>query len=238
MSVLYENETAPSPPLAQPRHVGIRPAGLSADRLEAILTRAGIETDRSRDGAARVVKLRDGGIELEGLFIPDESDDIRPAVAAYRLDRLLELDMVPVTVAREIDGVAGTLQYWPSRAVSETERREQGLGGAAWCPLADQIGDMYAFDALIFNEARTIDRIRYSTEDFQLLLFGHERTFSLRRGRPEYLANQRIELTPAWRDALRTMDEPLLTATLGDVLDRRRIRALLERRDQLLESAQ
>ena len=237
MSVLYENEAAPSRPLAQPRHVGIRPPGLSADELEAVLARAEIESSPGDSGAARVVMLRDGDFEFEGLFTPDERAAIRPAVAAYRLDRLLGLDMVPVAVARTIDGVMGTVQYWPSSAISETERREQGLGGSAWCPLGDQISDMYVFDALIFNEARTAARIRYSTEDFQLLLLGHDRTFSTQRGRPHYLADQPVELTTAWRDALNALDEAMLTTTLGDVLDRRRIRALLERRDLLLESA-
>jgi hypothetical protein len=237
MSVLYENEAAPARPLAQPRHVGIRPPGLSEDELEAALARAEIESSRDDSNTTRVVLLRDGDLELEGLFTPDERDNIRPAVAAYKLDRLLGLDMVPVAVARTIDGVLGTLQYWPLLAISETERREQDLGGSAWCPLGDQISDMYLFDALIFNEARTAARIRYSTEDFQLLLLGHDRTFSTQRGRPEYLAEQPVDLTPAWRDALSALDETMLTATLGDVLDRRRIRALLERRDLLLESA-
>jgi hypothetical protein len=46
-----------------------------------------------------------------------------------------------------------------------------------------------------------------------------------------------VALTPAWRAALEALDEPTLTSALGDVLDRRRIRALLQRRDHLLELA-
>jgi Calcineurin-like phosphoesterase len=232
--VVYEDEDTMSRPLPQPHRVGIMPSGMTTEDLEAVLARAEIRGGSAIDARGGIVTLADGELELEAWFAPVPSDDNRPAVAAYRLDRLLGLDMVPLTVSREVEGMAGTLQYWPPSAINELERRSEQLGDSAWCPLGDQLNDMYLFDALIFNEARTADRIRYSTDNFQLLLFGHERTFSTGRGRPAYLAEASIRLTQAWRTALSALDEASLTATLGDVLDRRQIRALLERRDQLL----
>jgi hypothetical protein len=70
-----------------------------------------------------------------------------------------------------------------------------------------------------------------------LLLLGHDRTFSTERGRPAYLESLPVELSPAWRAALSELDDKTLTRALGDVLDRRQIRALLARRDHLLELA-
>ena len=95
---------------------------------------------------------------------------------------------------------------------------------------------MYAFDSLIFNEGRTPDRIRYSVENFQLILVGHDRSLGTDRGRPAHLAEIPLDLGPSWRRALSGLNEELLTEQLGDVLDRRRIRAVLQRRDALLES--
>jgi hypothetical protein len=235
IDALHEDETPASRPVPQPRRVGVRPAGMSAEALEAYLARAEVLSGSEFEGAERLLALRDGDVELQGLFTPAERGGILPPVAVYRLDRLLGLDMVPVTVAREVDGTAGSLQYFPPRAISERERSEQGLGGSAWCPLGDQIRDMTVFDVLIYNEARTADRIRYSTENFDVLLVGHDRTLSTSRGTPEYLAQAEFELTPAWRSALASLDEASLTEAVGDVLDRRRIRALLTRRDGLLE---
>jgi hypothetical protein len=237
LEVIYEDEPGIALPVPQPRRVGIRPAGLTVETLEALLARAEVEDIREFDATARLVTLIDGDLEFEGLFTPDERDDVVPAVAAYRLDRLLRLDLVPVTVAREVGGAAGALQYWPPQSINERERSEQGLGASAWCPLGDQVRDMTVFDVLIFNEARTADRIRYSTDSLQLLLVGHDRTLSTSRGRPAYLAETSVVLTPAWRAALEALDEASLTEALGDVLDRPRIRALLERRDELLDSA-
>jgi hypothetical protein len=239
LSAIYQDEAGVSAPIPQPRRVGLRPGEMSAADLEAVLSRGTIEVVGDFDSTASLVRIVDGALELMGVFTHAERDNVRPATAAYRLDRLLGLDMVPVTVARETaDGVQGSLQYWPPQAIDESQRRAQGLGGQAWCPLADQIRDMTVFDLLIFNEARTAARIRYSTENFQLLLVGHDKTFAPDRGRPDYLENVDVELTPAWRTALAALDEKTLTDALGDVLDRRRIRALLERRDSLLESAQ
>jgi len=236
LTAVYEDEASVSRPLEQPRRVGLKPQGLSAEALELLLLRAGIETVGEFDISGELVNVTDGELSLAGLFTPAERDSVNAAVAAYRLDRLLGLEMVPVTIAREVDGVYGALQFWPPGSISETERSAERLGSSAWCPLGDQFSDMYLFDALIFNEGRTPERIRYSTDNFQLLLLGHDRSFAGERGRPAYLETAPLELTPAWRDALEALDETGLTELLGDVLDRRRIRALLARRDQLLET--
>ena len=181
------------------------------------------------------VRAVDGDNEIAALFMPVNNADRNGAVASYRLDRLLGLDMVPVTVAREVEGVAGALQFWPQNSINEQERSADQQGAGAWCPLSVQFRDMYLFDGLIHNEARTPERIRYSTDNFGLLLVANDQTFANSRERPAWLGNVPVELTPAWRGALAALNEQELTSVLGDVLDRRGIRALLARRDHLLE---
>lgn len=233
---LYENEAGLARPLAQPRRVGIRPADLDMRALEAFLSSAAVEEVERYDASAQLMRLTSGGVELMATFTVSPNADFRPAIAAYRLDTLLSLDMVPVTVIREIDGVAGELTYMPMQSFTERERVEQNRGGTGWCPLGDQLNDMYLFDMLIFNRARTPDRVLYSADNLQVMLIGNDQAFATDRGRPAYLASISPSLTPAWREALAALDEDSLTAVLGDVLDRRRIRALLARRDSLLES--
>jgi hypothetical protein len=94
---------------------------------------------------------------------------------------------------------------------------------------------MYVFDSLIYNEGRTPERIRYSTDNFQLILVGHDGALSSGRGRPPHLRDTPLTIGATWREALASLDEHRLTQALEGVLDRRRIRALLQRRDALLE---
>ena len=58
----------------------------------------------------------------------------------------------------------------------------------------------------------------------------------VRTGRPAYLEPVEIRLSPAWRRALDALTEEGLADELGGVLDRRRQKALLKRRDGMLES--
>ncbi len=93
---------------------------------------------------------------------------------------------------------------------------------------------MYIFDALIFNQGRTIESILYSMDNWQLILVGHSRAFEGKRGRPAHLANVELALTGEWLDRLRALDQTALEQALGDVLDKKQIKALLQRRDELV----
>ena len=236
LEVVYENEPTATTPTAQPRRVGNRPADLTDTDLESLLAEAPI-IDRSSTETRTRVTLRDGNIELQADFYPADRPSNRPEVAAYALDRLLGLDMVPVTVARDLDGEPGALQFVPANFLTETQRRATNAGGAAWCPLQDQFPAMYIFDAVIYNEGRTLEHIAYSAESFDLMLLGHERAFGTQRGRPAHLQEVMLELTPAWQEALQALDEDVLSEALGDSLSRRQIRALARRIENVLEEA-
>jgi hypothetical protein len=153
------------------------------------------------------------------------------------LDRLLQLDLVPVTVAREIDGEMGALQFQPENTQTEADRSYSGRGGNARCPLPRQWNSLYVFDALIYYERRPPSSMVYNAQDWQLMSTGHSNAFGTRGGRPAYLAKVPLDVTNTWVDALTSLSDDVLTENLGDVLDKRRIAALGKRRDLLLSAA-
>ncbi len=142
--------------------------------------------------------------------------------------------MVPVTVPRKLGRFEGTLQFLVPGSMDEQRRYEGGYGGGAQCPLPDQWDAMFIFDALIQNEGRYMRTIRYSPDSWQLLLVGHDKAFSTGKGRPAHLEDKELVLNESWREALETLSDDVLVEHLGDVLDKRRIKALGSRRDELL----
>jgi len=234
-SVLAMHAAEPSAGViaAQARRVGRRPDDVTDDALVTLLRDGTVTTQSTPASGPLRVTVTHNGVSIEADFYATTDAALRPAIAAYQLDRMLGLEMVPITIARSVDGVDGSLQFRPAGLLTESERSARGTGGAAWCPLRDQFPAMYVFDALIYNEGRTVEQIAYDAESFQLLLLGQEHTFSTRQGRPAHLREATLDGNAAWRAALDGLDEDRLTTELGDWLSRRQIRALARRADEL-----
>jgi len=215
-----------------------RPLGQSSLGEEALLNL--LETGDVVLGAA----IADGSIpaavtlgdrRVDALFVPNRSRRSVPDVAAYRLDRLLGLQLVPAAVERTVDSRRGVLQAIPNGAVTEEQRIAARAGAAAWCPLERQWDAMFVFDTLIQKDIRAQQEIYYDRESWKLFLIGHRDAFGTGRKPPRYLAETTLTVTDAWRDALRGLDKARAEKELGDVLGAGQIRALLRRRDALLE---
>lgn len=235
VAVHNQSGAEPYAPLPHPRSVGIRPHELTAEQLETLLETGDIvSTEKDKETGRTIVRVNDGDHVVSALFVRRRGRGLVPDVAAYRLDRLLELDMVPVTVLREVDGKDGSLQFFPDKTTNETVRRENGRGSGATCPLPDQWQALYVFDTLIYNEGRSEKRMLYNLANWGLMLIEHESAFAPDTGRPPHLVNAPVVITAGWQAALEALTDDVLEKALADVLDTRRLRALAERRDELL----
>ena len=235
--VAVVNEANPEPQVVEPspRHVGQRPAGfLTASDIEGLLASGRITGTTETEEGAQVVTVTDGENTLEAVFEKRAGRGIFPEAAAYRLDLLLGLEMVPVTVRRDLGRDEGTLQFKVPGAVDEQVRADKGYGAAAQCALPDQWQAMIVFDALIHNEGRFRQTMLYSPDVWQLLLVGHVKAFTNSRGWPRHIDEKNLALNNRWREALESLSDELLVEQLGDVLDKRRINSLAKRRDELL----
>jgi hypothetical protein len=94
-------------------------------------------------------------------------------VAAYKLDRLLGLDMVPPTVVRDIGGEVGSLQLWVEGCKLYVDVQEEAPQTEHW---ERQLSEMKLFDQLISNKDR-YPRNYMVDAKWNLVLIDHSQAF-------------------------------------------------------------
>jgi hypothetical protein len=239
-------------PETLPRAVGPRPPGLADDALERWLEEAdivGIEDLDTGITKPQRVTLRKDGVELRAVFKQlstdfgsssrtqalSEADRFVYELAAYKLDRLLGLDMVPVTVPRRIKNRSGILQFWIDGSMNLRKMLEQKVQPSGWCDAAPQYNLMNVFDILVHNTDRTQENALF-TQDWMLVLIDHTRAFPTFLRNPTLLYRGETRVPPALAARLAALDEETLKESLGPYLHSRQINALLKRRDLLLKN--
>lgn len=145
--------------------------------LEHFLRKAKI-TERKKIGKGitnpEKVTLELDGVVRHAIFkkVDKNNDSWRNEVAAYELDKLLGLGMVPPTVKRSIRGRKGCLQLWVTGTVMfEYEGEFPDMD--RW---REQVSAMWLFDDLIANIDRHLNNAMVSS-DHRLMLIDNSKTF-------------------------------------------------------------
>ncbi len=171
-------------------------------------------------------------------------------IAAYRLDKLIGLNMIPVAVEREFQGQPGALVLWAENKYSLLEIAEQGIEfpDSALVQVNKMKYLARAWDSLVANEDRTQQNILY-TEDWRTILFDHSRSFRSARkftrrlmfgenGIQKFQTGRAIlfRQLPRWFVAnIKGLTLESIKETVGPYLTDQEIEAVLARRDLLLK---
>jgi hypothetical protein len=178
------------------------------------------------------------GMRLQPVFTPGNKRTNALRVAAFQLDQLLGLGMVPPTVATSVGGSRGTLSLLPLQTLTESQRAADDLHRPQWCAGLPDFQLMYAFDALSNNTARTPDSMLYDRVNWDLVLLPGDRAFATGAGFPGYLDRVPASMPRGLADRLQSIDLQALEQALNSTLTSRQIRAIEARRIRLLESWQ
>jgi len=166
-------------------------------------------------------------------------------IAAYRLDKYLELNMVPPTVEREFQGNPGCCQLWVTAEMDIGRKTRENIQTPANKVLSVNraIYLQRAFDNLIANQDRHGGNILI-TKDWRLILIDHSRSFGTSEEFTSeliYTENHRDgplimkSLPRVFVEKLKLLDLELIKEIVGDYLTDREIEAALIRRDLILE---
>lgn len=241
------------PLLDDSAHHPIARVPMSADEIERFLAEAKIvHVEAVGTGVTNPqrVTLEHDGVRLRAIFkseatpqrstnrlssrrLTNIADRHAYELAAYRLDRLLGLNMVPPAVERRIGRETGTLQLWVENAMNERSRRKQDIEPEPMCPLAKDYALLELFDRLIYNTDRTQENILY-LPDWRVALIDHTRAFRTHTGKPEAVRHVRPSEAPEFARRLAALDRDTLHRELGELLDRQQLSALLARKDEIV----
>ena len=227
------------------------PAALGDAAIEAFLSKARVVSTRpigkGVTGATRAT-LTDGNlthdaqIQTVDQFKPvyrtrsgeerNFRDSWRFNVAAYKIDRLLGLDLVPVSVPRRWQMATGAFTWWVDDVLMDEEGRRakdtQPPDAARW---NTQMQTIRVFDQLIDNVDRNQGNILI-TSTWRLWAIDHTRAFryATTPRKPENVSS----MAPAVLDRLKALEFATLKKELGRYLTDDDIRNLLSRRDAIL----
>ena len=131
------------------------------DEREAFLARASFATDAPTDGRPSWrAGLADGNLTHDASVVVEDGSgptrrNCRFNVAAYELDKLLGLNLVPPSVERTINGRPASVTWWLDNfAMNELDRRRKGIDPPDADSWVRQVQAVRVFDELISNTYR------------------------------------------------------------------------------------
>ena len=257
--VHYLGSSAKASPVPETRSLSQQLSGMDDATLEEFMRTAPIvkveKLDTGITNPKRVTQSRDG-ISNDAVFKyedthPDlqnkdkyisrrynDSDRYVYDVAAYKIDRLLDWQLVPTAVIAEVEGDEGALSDWVENAINERDRLEKEIPFSGYCKQYEQYRMRFVFDVLIYNEDRNLTNILWTKNDFMMKFIDHSLAFRSTEKRPKQYAKVPLQVSDLLRGRLQSLNQDELTQELSPYLHPRQIEAILARRDLILKEAE
>lgn len=196
--------------------------------------------------SANICDLEGDGPELRALFsgVDETPEPGQPAgaafrtyrheIAAYRLDRLLDLHLVPVTVGRSHEGTPGAIQVFHEGAVDiellETYDQINLLDG-----MEEELVTAEIFSALLAVEDRHRIGRMFLPQDRRIALADSTKAFPTSVDPGPDLPAPCGPLDPELELGLKSLSRQQVAGAVGALLSAQQIDGLLFRRDRILE---
>jgi hypothetical protein len=184
------------------------------------------------------VQMQAVNLQLNELYAPDGTpipwrDDFRHNIAAYKLDRMLGMGLVPPSVERTVAGKRTAVTWWVDDVLMlESDRVSKSVeppDPASWKRF---LSTAALFDQLIFNVDRNTGNL-VITKGWNLVLIDHTRAFA---PNPRLLDRENFDQCKQslWA-ALPKLTEESITAEVKTYLTPQQIKAILIRRDLVVK---
>jgi hypothetical protein len=159
-------------------------------------------------------------------------DSWRYNVAAYKLNQILQLGKIPVSVERSYNGKAAAFTWWVDDVLmDEGERLKTKVQSPDALLWNQQMWHVRLFDQLIANVDRNLGNLLID-KTWDVWMIDHTRAFRLASN-----VKTPANLTKIERGAferLKALDAATLNSAVGDYLTSFEKRSLMQRRDEIL----
>jgi hypothetical protein len=153
-------------------------------------------------------------------------------IAAYKLDRLIGLNLVPVSVERSYKGKTGAFTWWVDNVLmDEGERLKKKTEPPSPAIWNETMQLVRIFDQLIYNMDRNMGNLLI-TKDWHIWAIDHTRAFRLHKDLKSPANVTRCDRGVF--EALKRLDSASLDRELGKYLNSWERDSLLARRDKII----
>lgn len=222
---------------------------LKRKEMENYLRTADIISVKKDESAGRTapwrINLNDGKIARQGHF--KHVNRLRPSlfpadsykydIAAYKLDKLLDLNIVPPIVEREIEGTKGSLQLFLEGIITENERKIRKIDPPDPISFKNTLEVINVFENLVYDEeCFDPDDTLIQMADWKVWRVDFSMAFS---PTPELIPGSKItRCSKKLYQNLLKLDNEAAKAMLKPYLNDEEIEALLKRKNIIIEKIQ
>jgi hypothetical protein len=169
----------------------------------------------------------------DGRTLTRVKDSYKNEIAAYQLDAMMDLGIVPPCVERTIRNRTGSLCLWVEKAMTESDRIKQNVQPPNAVDWNNQMFTIRLFHQLIWDP--DYNNVRNTLVDANFKLYKIDSSMAFRSDPDLRKEKSLTRFSRKTVNALRSLDRAQIDARLGPWLDEKQLDALWSRRNRLLE---
>jgi hypothetical protein len=213
-----------------------------------------IDSKQKTEGAVTkpwVLTLKQGDVMRKGLWKDIEvrvgryPDSWKWEIAAYEIDKILGLNMVPPTVEKRFNGNRGSVQLWVDNTKTLEKLNQENIKKPSYRVVYFNraLFLQRAFDNLIANQDRHLDNFVIVLPDWRLILIDNSRSFrTTGKFAKELIYTEKHpegprvmkELPKALFEKIKALTYGQIKAAVGEYLTDEEIKCVMIRRDLIL----
>ncbi len=222
----------------------IKEEDVSREDLEYYLSRAAVVDVNRRAVPGRTapwrIKLDYRGVERRAMFKVIDAprpeslpESYKYELSAYALDKLLDLNRIPPTVEREIEGTRGSLQMLVENCMGMDEQQIKNIAPPDSQAFANALDEINVFENLCYSKRQELEDILIHKQSWKIFRVDFSQAFD---PAPDLIPEQEIRrCSKKLFQNLQNLSDEVIKARLKNYLNDEEIAALISRKTRIIE---